>query len=204
MPGEDKQTGTCELCGNTPRVCRRLESGQWVCHMCLRSFKPEPGPREPKGPRPATDKQRALAASLRVDLPDGCTTALASRLITCRKRCLDPRFAHQLESHEFEQLVQRHDAVRYYVMDLWQDLTGKRPKEVGIPWEDQQLFAAEIVTRHPTTADICGWESEVAYEEYPRSALPHSETRSFIRRQIEPRWRKYRRGGGSLLDWLLG
>ena len=37
--GKQKRNGKCEGCGNFPRVLTKIQSGQWVCHTCLREIR---------------------------------------------------------------------------------------------------------------------------------------------------------------------
>lgn len=62
MLGKAKM-GTCETCGKSNRSLRRLDSGQWVCHTCLREIRPA----RAKGDVPLATIRRLQAAGFHVD-----------------------------------------------------------------------------------------------------------------------------------------
>ncbi len=62
MLGKAKK-GTCETCGKSNRSLRRLDSGQWVCHTCLREIRPA----RTKADAPLGTIRRLQAAGFHVD-----------------------------------------------------------------------------------------------------------------------------------------
>lgn len=127
MPSDDKQTGTCELCGKSPRVCRQLDSGQWVCHTCLRVFKPQKSRVDPDAP--ATEKQIAYAHRLGIEVPPGATRRLATKMITLRKKGF--LLTDELLAQELDDTCFLHDEVKFYVMDLWENWRGSARRRWG-------------------------------------------------------------------------
>lgn len=212
---DDKRQGRCELCGKSPRSLRQLESGQWVCHTCLKAFRP------PKSSpnAPATEKQVSYARRLGIHLPPGCTKADASKHIGLVSRQFP--LTDELLTENINTIECLHDDVMYYVMDAWEQCTGARPKQAGIPWKDQQQFGAMLIARWRQLAESCAnvqrWRDEESSErfldyaeEHPRGtreqrsfrpAIPNDETYQTIIGMLVKRWKKYR---PSLLARLFG
>lgn len=217
MPGDEKRKKKCELCGKSPRVCRQLESGQWVCHTCLKAFRTDKRKGDPDAP--ATEKQIAFAFKLGVEILPGATKRRASKMITLRQSGFV--ITEDLLARDADEICFLHDNVLFYVMDLWEQLHGKRPKQVGIPWKDQQAFAAYIVTHHQEVAESCEktqfWRDDVASErslDYAeehddwevesrdfKPPIPEDETFRFIAERVKKRWKQYRPG---ILSRLFG
>jgi hypothetical protein len=75
--------GTCELCSKPNRVIAKIDSGQWVCHTCRKSFGPskeEKAAARAEARRQPTERQLAFARELGLD-PEGFTRhQLSSRI----------------------------------------------------------------------------------------------------------------------------
>jgi hypothetical protein len=225
MPSKEKSMGTCEFCSKSPRMRRRVASGEWLCHTCLKMF--GRGDKASRGDAP-TQKQLDYAQKLGIQIPAHATRRHVSNMITLKKSGypLSSEVIAEL-AHEQEDLGLLHEDVMFYVMDMWQQMTGKRPKQVGIPWADQQFFAAMIVVQHRDIARGCvkarQWVEEVKNEkqlEYCertddwsadqdqfKPPLPRNETWRFVSTRAKERWKKYLPflqrwlGGQSLLGF---
>lgn len=217
MPGNERRKRACELCGKSPRSCRQIESGQWACHTCLKMFKSNKPKRGPDAP--PTPKQIARASKLSIEILPGTTRLIASKMIALREQGF--MITEELLSQDTDQLCLLHDNLMLYVMDLWEQLHTQRPKQVGIPWKDQQAFAASIVLHHREVAEACleiqSWRDDVATERSLNHAqrhddwevssrdfkppIPQDETSCFVAERAQNRWSEYRPG---FLSGLLG
>ena len=84
MAQTEKRKGNCELCEKPNRVLARIESGQWVCHTCRKSFGPSKAERaeaKRQARRKPTERQIEFALALGME-PEGFTRYQLSRMIT--------------------------------------------------------------------------------------------------------------------------
>lgn len=84
MAPPEKRKGKCEFCDKPNRVIAKIDSGQWVCHTCRKSFGPSKEEKEAaraEARRQPTERQLAFARDLGLD-PEGYTRHQLSSLIS--------------------------------------------------------------------------------------------------------------------------
>lgn len=178
---DERRDARCEACSKSPRVLRQIESGQWLCQTCRRAIAPPRVFREGM----ATARQMARARKLGLTITDAMSQEAAHDFLQKN----EPGSARQIEyartlgfdvddkipKNKINELLDFHRAAKWYVCDVWEDLTGRRPKDSDIPWNDLTHFACRLIDRYGLGARIHAIETErfeaAWQEELRRDAL---------------------------------
>ncbi len=139
MASREKKKGKCDACDKDPRILLQIDSGQWLCQTCRRQFKQATKSKECefdienidrtsddlKANReclPATEKQIAYARRLGFDVDESSTRGQVSEFLDV------------------------HDSVKCYVYDVWQAITGNRPKDCDISRNHLDRVICRVIT----------------------------------------------------------
>ncbi len=146
--------GECEVCGKNPRVLLPIESGQLLCQTCRREIRPSKKVR--KGF--ATDRQLERGKELGLDIKLDTPRDIAKELIQQYEPATEKQIAYacdlgfdvddNLTKVKASELLDLHESAKWYIYDVWERMTGKRPKHCDMPHNDTMKFICEIVITH--------------------------------------------------------
>lgn len=154
----EKRKGKCEACEKPNRVLARIESGQWLCHTCRKSFGPSKAERaeaKRKARLEPTERQIVFARELGME-PEGLSRRQLSPMITVGLYLRDLRrqgdvALPQMSPGEYTKLlraiadarhlIERMDALDQERYDRAFDEQERLKTEMGDPYADIDIYS---------------------------------------------------------------
>jgi len=182
---DEKRKGECEACGKSPRVIRRIDSGQWVCRACRGEISPKKS-REGLATHKQIEFGRILGIEISQDTPREKASELIDQHVPATPRQIE--YARSLGFDVDEsipkvrvgELLDKHESVKWYVYAVWTAMTGKKPKESYIPQDEMMQFVTELIVRHGLYEAI----DEIEMRRYEEACVV-SERHQLTGREVE-------------------